>query len=144
MGEGTSEAFIEGEVIRVAVDFSEPVTVSGAVRLGFTVGTTERLADYRSGSGTASLALTHAAAAADEDTDGLTRGDLHPRGTIRDDRENLLRRRFGEEAAGLRRERRAEGGRPAVPARVGRPARTSGNRFLRGAPPAFGAPSSVR
>ena len=87
-GEGASGAFIAGDVIRVAVDFSEPVTASGAVRLGFTVGTTERLAGYRSGSGTDSLTFAYVVQSADEDTDGLELADPHLRGTILDDRRN--------------------------------------------------------
>ncbi len=68
------DTFSLGEPIEFRVTFSEPVTVTGAPRIAFTLGTATKNAAYRSGSGTATLTFRYTVAAADTDTDGIAVG----------------------------------------------------------------------
>ena len=71
---GENGVFVAGDRIEVAVAFSEAVTVTGIPQVGIAVGSALRQADYRSGSGTASLSFRYRVARADRDADGISIG----------------------------------------------------------------------
>lgn len=82
--DGTYKA---GDVIALQVGFSEAVTVSGTPQLTLETGTTDRVVDYVSGSGTSSLTFRYTVQAGDTSADldylGTTAFALNG-GTIRD------------------------------------------------------------
>jgi len=55
-----------GNTLTFTVPLSESVTITGSPQLKFTLGGSDRLADYSSGSGTGSLNFTYSVAGADE------------------------------------------------------------------------------
>ncbi len=59
------------DIIRVAVTFSESVTVSGAPQIAVKVGNAERQAAYTRGSGTTKLVFGYTVASDDSDNDGI-------------------------------------------------------------------------
>jgi hypothetical protein len=67
---GSDNSYKIGDVITVAVAFSENVTVTNTPRIAL-AGLTNKFATYTSGSGTSTLAFSYTVAASDSDTDGL-------------------------------------------------------------------------
>ena len=63
-----------GEVIKVAVEFTRAVTVSGRPQLALGIGAQTRQADYYSGIGMRWLEFRYTVQASDSDTDGLSIG----------------------------------------------------------------------
>ena len=66
--------FERGERIEVTVTFNKAVDVSGTPQLGLGIGLRTRLADYVSGTGTASLVFRYTVVQADTDNDGISIG----------------------------------------------------------------------
>ena len=62
----------QGVVLQVTVTFNETVIVTGAPTLGITIGTSNKNADYTTGSGTANLIFQYTIASGDEDTNGVS------------------------------------------------------------------------
>ena len=60
-----------GATLQATVTFSENVTVTGTPQLTLKVGTADRIAAYKSGTGTAALVFEYTVAAGDTDTDGI-------------------------------------------------------------------------
>jgi hypothetical protein len=67
---GSDNSYKIGDVITVAVAFSENVTVTNTPRIAL-AGLTNKFATYTSGSGTSTLVFSYTVAASDSDTDGL-------------------------------------------------------------------------
>ena len=57
--------YLSGDEVRIAVGFSEPVTVSGTPQLSLAIGSTAVLADYGAGNGSSRLMFTHTVTDAD-------------------------------------------------------------------------------
>ncbi|MGB8983275.1 MAG: Ig-like domain repeat protein, partial [Anaerolineales bacterium] len=80
-------AYSAGEIIPITVTFSMPVTVTGVPQLTLETGTTDRVVNYSSGSGTATLTFNYTVQAGDTSADldyvGTTALDSNG-GTIRD------------------------------------------------------------
>ncbi len=70
-GTGAGGVFRAGDAIEAAVEFDEPVRVTGAPQLALTIGSATRQADYASGSGTATLAFRYTVASGDADANGI-------------------------------------------------------------------------
>ena len=70
-GSGANGVFLPGDVISLTVTWHEPVTVTGAPRGRLSIGGERRLADYASGSGTASVTFRYTVAVGDADDDGV-------------------------------------------------------------------------
>ena len=68
----TRNTYTTDEIIQVTLTFGEPMTVTGTPQLTLKVGTDDKVANYTSGSGTASLVFEYTVAADDEDTDGIS------------------------------------------------------------------------
>ncbi len=69
----SGDAYGPGERIRVAVTFSEAVTVTGTPQLGLTIGTETRQATYDASQSKGTLLVfTYAVQATDSDTDGIS------------------------------------------------------------------------
>ncbi len=62
-------AYKAGVLIPVAVTFNEVVTVAGTPQLTLETGATDRMADYASGSGTATLTFNYTVQAGDTSAD---------------------------------------------------------------------------
>ena len=71
-----SPKYGRGEVIRIALRFDEPVTVTGAPTLAVAVGSVDRTAAYSHGSGTREIVFAYAVVQADADTDGIDVGRI--------------------------------------------------------------------
>ena len=74
---GPDETYAAGDTIEVTVTFAESMTVDTAdetPQIGLTIGTTPKLAEYASGSGTAALVFSYTVAEGDLDTDGVSAG----------------------------------------------------------------------
>ena len=69
---GSDGNYRTGDEIRLAVTFSEAVTVTGAAEIGLTIGVTQQAAAYSSGSGSATLEFAYTVRAADRDDDGIS------------------------------------------------------------------------
>ncbi len=69
---GQNGAYKRDDVMEMTATFSEAVTVSGTPQIDLTIGTTERKADYESGSTTTRLLFQYKVAGTDEDKDGAT------------------------------------------------------------------------
>ena len=69
---GNDVTYMLGNVIQISMTMSEVVNVTGAPKLTLTIGTENRLADYQSGDGTATLEFTYTVVAGDTDTDGVS------------------------------------------------------------------------
>ena len=69
---GVDNTYIAGDSIRVTVNFSESVTVTGIPTISVLVGATTRSATYISGSGTSALVFGYTVVAGDTDTDGVS------------------------------------------------------------------------
>ena len=70
-----TNTYVRAETISAAVQFSESVnvdTTGGTPRVGLTVGTTTRYANYASGTGTDTLTFSYAVQSGDSDTDGVS------------------------------------------------------------------------
>ena len=93
----SGDAYGAGEAIRVAVTFSEPVTVTGKPRLRLAIGSKKRWARHdRSGEDGVRLIFTYKVKAADTDEDGVSikKNSLNPNGgTIEDADGNRVRLR---------------------------------------------------
>ena len=61
-----------GATIQATVTFSENVTVTGTPQLTLKVGTANKTADYKSGTGTTALVFEYTVAAGGTDTDGIS------------------------------------------------------------------------
>ena len=61
-----------GDVLEFRLRFSEPVTVSGTPQLHLVIGSTDRFADYVSGSGSDTLIFRYTVIPGELDTDGIT------------------------------------------------------------------------
>jgi ELWxxDGT repeat protein len=61
-----------GDVLQFRLRFSEPVTVSGTPQLHLMIGSTDRFADYVSGSGSDTLIFRYTVIPGELDTDGIT------------------------------------------------------------------------
>ena len=82
-----------GDNINVTVTTSENVGVIDTPTLTLIIGTTEKTANYTSGSRTSALVFKYTVAAGDADTDGVAvKANSLSGGTIRDDSTNLLNR----------------------------------------------------
>ena len=68
----TTNVYRLGERLTIHVVFSTSVRVTGAPRLGLTIGTQRRYARYTSGSGSATLAFSYTVQATDRDTNGFS------------------------------------------------------------------------
>ena len=66
--------FVGGDEIRVTVEFSETVTVTGTPQLALTIGANTRQADLLSGSGTTALVFGYTVVSADHDPNGISVG----------------------------------------------------------------------
>jgi large repetitive protein len=69
---GSDNTYVAGDSIRVTVNFSEAVTVTGTPTISVLVGSTTRSATYISGSGTSALVFGYTVVAGDTDTDGVS------------------------------------------------------------------------
>ncbi len=69
---GSDGNYRTGDEIRLAVTFSEAVTVAGAAEIALTIGVTQQGAVYSSGSGSATLEFAYTVRAADRDDDGIS------------------------------------------------------------------------
>ncbi|MCX6513349.1 MAG: Ig-like domain-containing protein, partial [Actinobacteria bacterium] len=69
---GADSTYVAGDSIRVTVNFSEAVTVTGTPTISVLVGSTTRSATYISGSGTSALVFGYTVVAGDTDTDGVS------------------------------------------------------------------------
>ena len=69
---GQNGAYKKDDVMDVTVTFNEAVTVTGTPQVDLTIGSTERKADYESGSTTTRLLFQYTVAETDEDNDGAT------------------------------------------------------------------------
>ena len=82
-----SSTYKANEIIYVDVQFTIPVRVTSTPQLALTIGSETRLAEYASGTGTASLTFRYTVVADDEDTDGIEIGasalSVRSGGTIR-------------------------------------------------------------
>ena len=67
---GQNNNYKKDDVIGVTATFSEAVTVTGTPQIDLTIGSTERQADYESGSTTTQLLFEYAVQVADEDDNG--------------------------------------------------------------------------
>ena len=94
-GNGTGGAYIAGDVIRIDVEFSEPVTVTGSPRIALTIGTgsnstryAERWSQWNGGQG---QRFRYTVQSSDADPDGISIGaaalELNG-GTIKDSADN--------------------------------------------------------
>ena len=63
--------YVPDNTIQATVTFDDTVTVTGTPQLTLKIGTTDRKADYTSGSGTTALVFEYDVTTADEDTDGI-------------------------------------------------------------------------
>ncbi len=70
-GPADSPKYGRGEVIRIALRFDEPVTVTGAPTLAVAVGSVDRTAAYSHGSGTREIVFAYAVVQADAAPDGI-------------------------------------------------------------------------
>ncbi len=70
--QGAGGAYRAGDAVEAAVTFSEAVTVTGTPQVALTIGTTDKQADYASGSGTATLRFRYAVVSGDADADGIS------------------------------------------------------------------------
>ena len=61
-----------GDTIKATVTFSEKITVTGTPQLTLTIGSNDRKADYKSGTGNTALVFAYTVVAGDEDTDGIS------------------------------------------------------------------------
>ena len=80
----SGDTYKKDEKIHVQVTFSEKVTVSGTPQLTLKVGSVGKIADYTSGTGTASLVFGYTVVAGDTDTDGISISANQLSGTITD------------------------------------------------------------
>ena len=71
---GDDATYMLGNVIQISMTMSEVVNVTGTPKLTLTIGTQNRLADYQSGGGTATLEFAYAVVAGDMDTNGISIG----------------------------------------------------------------------
>ena len=69
---GDDATYMLGNVIQISMTMSEAVNVTGTPKLTLTIGTQNRLADYQSGGGTATLKFAYTVVAGDMDTDGIS------------------------------------------------------------------------
>ena len=69
---GSDKIYKAGDTIQATVRFSENVTVTGTPQVTLTIGTENKKALYKSGSGTANLVFEYTVAAGDTDTDGIS------------------------------------------------------------------------
>ena len=69
---GDDTAYIQDDVIEIAVEFSETVHVTGDPVLALRVGANTRLAAFAAGSGTARLLFRYTVVEGDEDDDGIS------------------------------------------------------------------------
>ena len=69
---GGDATYILGNVIQMSITMSEAVNVTGTPKLTLTIGTKNRVADYQSGGGTATLKFTYTVVAGDTDADGVS------------------------------------------------------------------------
>jgi len=69
---GADNFYVASDSIRVTVNFSEAVTVTGTPTISLLVGAITRSASYISGSGTSALVFGYTAVAGDNDTDGVS------------------------------------------------------------------------
>jgi hypothetical protein len=69
---GVDNSYVAGDSIRVTVNFSESVTVTGTPTISVLVGATTRSATYISGSGTSALVFGYTVVSGDNDTDGVS------------------------------------------------------------------------
>ncbi|MBF0357924.1 MAG: DUF4347 domain-containing protein [Magnetococcales bacterium] len=65
----TDGSYTTGDAINVTVTFDEPVTVTGTPQITMETGTTDRVVDYVSGSGTSALVFTYTVQASDTSSD---------------------------------------------------------------------------
>ena len=83
----SNKTYKAGEKIQVTVTFTENMTVTGTPQLTLSIGSDDKAANYKNGTGTKSLVFEYTVAAGDVDTDGLSieanQLDLN-RGTITD------------------------------------------------------------
>ena len=70
-GTGAGGVFRAGDAIEAAVEFDEPVRVTGTPQLALTVGSATRQADYAAGSGTSELVFRYTVASGDADANGI-------------------------------------------------------------------------
>ena len=68
---GNDNTYKKDDKIQATVTFSEPVTVTGTPQLTLKVGTTDKTANYKSGSGKTKLIFEYTVASTDTDTDGI-------------------------------------------------------------------------
>ena len=72
-GATRANTYVQGESITAAVQFSETVTVTGTPRLGITIGSATRQADYDSSASTANtLTFTYTVQSGDTDANGIS------------------------------------------------------------------------
>ena len=69
---GQNNNYKKDDVIGVTATFSEAVTVTGTPQIDLTIGSTERQADYESGSTTTQLLFQYEVQASDEDDNGAS------------------------------------------------------------------------
>ena len=69
---GSDGIYRTGDEIRLAVSFSEAVTVTGAAEIALTIGATQQGAAYSSGSGSATLEFAYTVRDVDRDDDGIS------------------------------------------------------------------------
>jgi hypothetical protein len=69
---GSDNTYVADDSIRVTVNFSEAVTVTGTPTISLLVGVTTRSASYVSGSGTSALVFGYTVVSGDNDTDGVS------------------------------------------------------------------------
>ena len=68
----TAKTYKIGDKIEVTVTFTDTVTVTNTPHVKLTIGSTEKNADYKSGSGSTALVFEYTVASGDEDTDGIS------------------------------------------------------------------------
>ena len=69
---GTDNAYKADEKVQVQVTFNEKVNVTGTPQLTLTIGSANRTANYKSGSGSPRLVFEYTITANDSDTDGIS------------------------------------------------------------------------
>ncbi len=87
--------YVVGDNIDVTVTTSESVTVTGTPTLTLVIGTTDKIANYTSGTGTSALVFRYTVVTGDTDTDGIVvkENSLNPNtGSILDATRNALSR----------------------------------------------------
>ena len=73
-GLGNGTTYGAGEEVRIEVTFDQPVEVSGDPQFRFSLGNSDRRADYESGDGTDTLVFVYMVQASDGDGDGIMIG----------------------------------------------------------------------